>query len=154
MTGDGALARILGALAAASSEGPSIAVGWATVELDRAASGLATDLGIVAAAFLPAADSVVLGARCRVAYGILPDGQPLAILEPLTEGRLAAFLARFGEGPAATWTRSARSTQVPAGRRGAPARPGPFGFERLLPSGLGHGTYALLIEDGPGTILE
>ncbi len=149
MTGDGALERIRGALASASRERPPIALGWATVDVDRAAADLATELGISAAAFLPAADSVALGARCRVAYGILPDGQPLAIIEPLTEGRLAAFLARFGEGPAATWTRSAR---LLAGRRAASARPGPFGLERLMPGGPAHGPFSLLIEVEPGTI--
>ena len=144
---DGALERILGALAAASRERRAIAVGWATVDLERVASELAAELGISAAAFLPAADSIVLGARCRVAYGVLPDDQPLAILEPLTEGRLAATLARLGEGPAATWS---RSPEVKPGW--SLARPGPFGFERLVPGGPAYGPYSLLIENEPSTI--
>ena len=127
VTPSGALERILDALAAAP--GQPIALGWATVELDRAASELAAELGFSAAAFLPASDSIILGARCRVAYGVLPGGQPLAILEPRTEGRLAGSLARRGEGPVATWS---RSTDSAPGRHG-PAYPGPFGPERLRP---------------------
>jgi hypothetical protein len=145
--GDGALERITEALAGASGDHPPLAVGWATVELDRAAADLAAGLGISARAFLPAADSIVLGARCRVAYGVLPEGRPLAILEPRTEGRLAAFLARLGEGPAATWSRS--DEHEPARRT---AHPGPFGPERLLPGSPANGRYSLLIEDWPGTI--
>ena len=150
MTGEGALERIIGALTAASAQRRAIAVGWATVDLDRAVADLAAELGISVAAFLPAADSVVLGARCRVAYGVLPDSQPLAILEPRTEGRLAASLARVGEGPAATWSRSGEAGH---GRRASTARPGPFGFERLAPGGPAHGPFSLLIDDGPSTIL-
>ena len=144
-----ALDRIAAAMAAQAG-GPHrpIAVGWATVELDRAAAELAAELGFEAAAFLPAADSVVLGARCRVAYGVLPGGAPLAILEPRTEGLLAAALARHDEGPVVTW---ARSAQPPSGRH-LTLRPGPFGPERLEPGGPTHGPFLLLIEGEPGTI--
>ena len=148
MTASSAFDRILGVLGDASREHHPIAIGWATVDRDRAAAELAAELGTSAAAFLPAADSTVLGARCRVAYGVLPDGQPLAILEPATEGRLAALLARLGEGPAATWSRSWESGHD---RRASAARPGPFGFERLEP-GPAQGPFSLLIEDGPSTI--
>ena len=145
----GALERILDALAAAP--GRPLALGWATVELERAASELGVLLGIRTAAFLPASDSTVLGARCRVAYGVLPDGLPLAILEPRTEGRLAGSLARRGEGPAATWTRPSDPTP---GRRQGPAHPEPFGPERLSADSPAHGPYALLIDGEPGTIDE
>lgn len=150
MTGPRALERILAALAAAPARPIPLAVGWATVDLDRATAELATELGIEAAAFLPAADSVVLGARCRVAFGVLPDGAPLAILEPRTEGRLAATLARHGEGPSVTWARS------PVKIGGGPSRArraGPFGPERLDRGTPTDGPSLLLIGDGPGTIL-
>jgi hypothetical protein len=150
VTAPRALDRIMGALTGPVGEDwAPLAVGWASVDLERAASELAAELGIAVAAFLPAADSVVLGARCVIAHGVLADGQPLAILEPRTEGRLAALLARRGEGPAATWARSAAST---AGGRTGTASPGPFGFERLASGWPAHGVYRLLIEDGPGTI--
>ena len=150
MTTSDALDQILATLETASEGRPALALGWATVELDRAAAELATELGTVAAAFLPAADSVVLGARCRVAYGVLPEGRPLAILEPRTEGRLAGRLARLGEGPAAIWSRAAGPR---LGRRQpGSAQPGPFGPERLLSGGPAQGPYSLLIEGEPGTI--
>jgi hypothetical protein len=150
VTGPDALARILGALATETGEQAPIAIGWATVDLHRAAAELAAELGISVAAFLPAADSVVLGARCSVAYAVLPRGQPLAILEPRTEGRLAGRLARVGEGPAATWSRAV-GTRL-GRRQAAAAQPGPFGSERLLSGGPAQGPYTLLIEDEPGTI--
>lgn len=145
----GALERIRAAIAAAPMDRPALAIGWATVELDRAVADLAIELGTVPAAFLPAADSVALGACCRVAYGVLPGDRPLAILEPRTEGRLAAFLARGGEGPAATWSRG-----TDPGEPGARAadRPGPFGPERLLPGEPVNGPFSLLIVGDPGTI--
>ena len=135
-------------LATAEAERP-VALGWATVELDRAALELAAELRIGVAAFLPAADSVVLGARCRIAYGVLTGGRPLVLLEPATEGLLAVALARRGEGPAATWDRAADATTTPGT---GTAQPGPFGLERLAPGGPAHGPYRLLIDDGPGTI--
>jgi hypothetical protein len=144
-----ALDRIAAALASeAGGQHRPIALGWATVELDRAAAELAAELGVDARAFLPAADSVVLGARCRVAYGVLTGGAPLAILEPSTEGRLAGALARHGEGPTVTWARS----ESP--RRGRPPtlRPGPFGPERLDPVAPTYGPFLLLVEGDPGTI--
>ena len=147
--GTGALERLLAALAPATGEPAPLAIGWATVEIDRAARELATELDTVPAAFLPAAGSLLLGARCRVAYGVLPGGMPLAILEPITEGRLAAFLARNDEGPAATWS---RPTEAAHGRDRTSIRPGPFGFERLAPGRPGHGPFRLLIEGEPGTI--
>jgi hypothetical protein len=145
---DTALDRILEALAAAPRRQRLIAVGWATVDMDRAAAELAVELGLTAPAFLRAADSIVLGARCRVADGVLTGGARLAILEPGTEGRLAAALARHGEGPSVTWAQSLEA----ANQRSASLRPGPFGPERLQPGGPPQGPFLLLIEDGPGTI--
>lgn len=124
----------------------AVAIGWATVELDRAARELGPRFraGVV---FGSVPGSEILGARCRSAR-IVVDGVGLALvlLEPTTEGRLAAFLARSGEGWAATWFRSAdagagddaddhpgRDPDAGAGipREGA-WRPGPFGPERLV----------------------
>ena len=150
MTGSGALDRILAAVAPAPGRPDPLVVGWATVDLDRATAELATELGIATAAFLSAPDSVVLGARSRVAFGVLPGGMPLAILEPRTEGRLAAALARQGEGPWVTWARSA----VKIGRGPSRSRrPGPFGPEHMYPGTPTDGPFLLLIGDGPGTIL-
>lgn len=125
-----------------------IALGWATVELDRAATELSLAGGFPPAAFVPAADSIALGARCRVAVGILAGGLALAILEPSTEGRLAATLARFGEGPAAVWCATVADVAAAA----QPVRPGPFGPERLVPGGPTHGPHRFLIGTAAGTI--
>jgi len=124
------------------------AIGWATVDLDRAVEELAGELGISIAALGEAPGSPALGARCRVAVGALPHGLSLAVLEPRTEGRLAASLARFGEGPAAVWYVALED----GGAGTSPARPGPFGPERLVPGDPVHGPHRLLIAPGTGTI--
>jgi hypothetical protein len=145
--GSTVLDSIREALDAAGASRP-VAVGWATVELDRAAAELAGSLGLTPDAFVPEHDSVVLGARCRVAPGVLPDGLSLAILEPIAEGRLAGRLARLGEGPAAVWAPPEPGVTAD----GSGGRPGPFGPERLAPGGPVQGPYRLLIVDAPGTI--
>jgi hypothetical protein len=75
-----------------------VAVGWATVDLDRAW----VELGETAAA-QPADGARVqdelLGAWARLLGSSSGDIQSV-LLEPFTEGRLAASLARRGEGPA------------------------------------------------------
>jgi hypothetical protein len=66
-----------------------LAIGWATVDLERTLSSLAgRDAG-------PETSEPSLGARGRV-IGAGPIR--LVLLEPSTEGRLAAALARHGEG--------------------------------------------------------
>lgn len=77
-----------------------IAVGWATVDLDRAATGLAGQAELDASRLRPSPDDEALGAFARRLD--LPDGV-LLLLEPRTEGRLAAALARHGEGPIAAY---------------------------------------------------
>jgi hypothetical protein len=147
--------RIQAALTAATSDpgrslGRPRGLGWATVELDRAARELTAELGLPADAFAPAADSVVLGARCRVAPGALGGEVAVAILEPATEGLLAGMLARFGEGPAAIWF----FTEDAASASGPGAFPGPFGPERPVPNdqaGRG-GVRWFLIGPAAGTI--
>ena len=105
----------------------AVAVGWATVELDRAARELA-HLLVPGSGFGPATRSATLGDRCRV--GTTPgtaagrSGLVIVLLEPDTEGRLARALARSGEGWVATWVASTDPRPD--------ARPGPFGAERLL----------------------
>ena len=137
------------AVAAHAAPVSAFALGWATVELDRAASELASELGRTVGSFVVAPDSVALGARCRVAHVALGDGLALAILEAATEGRLAATLARLGEGPAAVWFAAGPDA---AWVDAAPARPGPFGPERILPGGPVHGPHRFLIATEAGTI--
>jgi hypothetical protein len=75
----------------------------------------------------------------------------IVLLEPSTEGRLAASLARYGEGPMAVWLEVARLRDAEAMlRRGAVAISapdhGPLGLERLLLDGPIHGPHRLLVE--------
>lgn len=126
----------------------TIAVGWATVELDRAARELA-DLLVGDADLVDGPASPILGARTRLGRTVAGDGREirLAILEPTTEGRLAATLARAGEGWAATWTAMpAGPTPQSGGSRLSAARPGPFGPERLILGGPPAGPHRLLVE--------
>lgn len=107
--------------------GAALAVGWATVELDRATEELAHLLA-PDAAFRDAPSSVLLGARCRIGPAAAPATMRIVLLEPDTEGRLAATLARSGEGWVATWEIEDATV---GGRSVSAARPGPLGLERL-----------------------
>lgn len=139
-----------------SVAGRTIAVGWATVDLDRAVEELGDVLGLPSGRFVVAPDTRHLGARCRVANAVLPDESGLAVLEPTTEGRLAATLARLGEGPAATWLavatgRGRRATAMEWDGTFSAPHDGPFGPERLVRGGPVHGPHRLLVGP-PGTI--
>jgi hypothetical protein len=129
----------------------TLAVGWATVETERSIASIATDLHIPPAAFLPAPDSEVLGARCLVAGGVLPGGAALVVLEAATEGLLAAALARHDEGPRVIWI---GRDDPGAAAEAAAARPspGPFGPERLLLGLATDSVRRLLVSVPPGTI--
>lgn len=120
-----------------------VAIGWACVELDRAAMELAPLLPD-GERFEEADASLTLGARCRAAHaGDAFGGILVVLLEPATEGRLAAFLARFGEGWAADWIDVA--AEVHAASR-PPTRLGPVGPERLLGTHPASGRFRLLVE--------
>jgi hypothetical protein len=106
-----------------------LAVGWATVELDRAAA----ELGGGPLAWADGPRDALLGARVRIAAADAPAGVALVLLEPDTEGRIAAALARHGEGVVAAWVRATDDEDdAPDGRVGwSAASVGPFGRERL-----------------------
>lgn len=154
------LSSLLGAAATSQAEaltrGHAIAVGWATVELDRAVTELAAALRIPSGRFADAPDSPSLGARCLVAADFLQGVISLAVLEPNTEGWLAATLARHDEGPAAVWLAVEDLADAVAALRRAGGhlsqpQAGPFGVERLILGGSIHGPHRLLVER-PGTI--
>lgn len=121
----------------------AMAVGWATVELDRAAREL-SHLLAAGTAFSPAASSVILGARCRSGPAA-EAGLWIALLEPDTEGRLAGTLARSGEGWAASWEPAGAS----GARRLSAERPGPFGPERLVLGGPFGSPHRFVVEAVP-----
>lgn len=155
------LRAILAATAAAGGEatasalGRVIAVGWATVELDRAARELAGALGSQPSSFGPTAGSEALGAYAWSAPGALDGGAAVVLLEPSTEGRLAAHLARHGEGPVAVWHEAAGvdDPAVSAVTPLEPPSPGPFGPERAVRAPAGDaGPYRFIVGPGAGTI--
>jgi len=126
-----------------SGGGRPLAIGWATVELDRAARDLGAALDID---FVDAAPSVHLGAACRRSSTTV-EGVDVVLLEPDTEGRLAATLVRHDEGWAAVW-RAVDPSQRRGESRGrlSAARPGPFGGERLALSAPITGPHHLWVE--------
>ena len=127
----------------------ALGVGWATVELDRAARELA-HLLVPGSAFADAPSSVLLGARCRVGPAADDAVLQIVLLEPDSEGPLAATLARGGEGWAATWilTSPVSPRMADPGRSGALStpRPGPFGPERLLLGGRRPAPHRLIVD--------
>jgi hypothetical protein len=144
----------------------SVAIGWATVELARAEADLRAARGgqgqagpreVEPAAELPADE--LLGARCR----LLPSSAdpPIVLLEPSTEGRLAASLARFGEGPVALYLR-VPARVVARFRVVAPAsgvhcsRPaaGPFGTAVLVLDGAPSGPHLVVTEAATAGTIE
>jgi hypothetical protein len=138
-----------------SVAGKTVALGWATVDMERAVREVGDALGIPADRFVVAPDTRLLGATCRMASGVLPGGAAVVVLEPATEGRLAATLARLGEGPSATWLVGPEDPAAGEGPAEAIAtsaqRDGPLGPERLVLGGPAHGPHRLLVRP-PGTI--
>jgi len=126
-----------------------VAIGWATVEIER----FAADLGSPA---IPCPNDVILGAFAASVAG----DPPLVLLEPETEGRLVASLAHWGEGPVALYLAANGTT---GGLAGVAARlhasgfhataiaPGPFGPELAIVGGPVRGPHLLFCEHGgPG----
>ncbi len=130
-----------------------VAVIWATVDLERAEADLSPWLepldSLAAAALL---DEPHLGGRGRVrATSGLPGGR-LVLLEPTTEGALAASLARDGEGPCGLYVRAGSALLQSAlpGRPRPRRRAGPLGVSVRLRTAVRAGPHLLLLE--PGTI--
>ena len=123
----------------------AVILGWATVELDRAAEEVG---GLVEAADRavaePLPDDRVLGARCRrLRFG----ETAVLLLEPSTEGRLAASLARRGEGFTVRYLLADRGAIDRARQAGftlTSAGHGPFGIERLVVVGPRSGPFLIL----------
>jgi hypothetical protein len=129
--------------------GSTLAEIWATVEIDRALTDLGRSwrpVGGIAAAV----DDPLLGAR--VAIVTRADGDiPIALAEPSTEGRLAATLARHGEGPAGRYVRSPidldglRDLAADAGVSISRSAIGPFGPAVLVVASVA-GPHLILVE--------
>jgi hypothetical protein len=121
---------------------------WATVELERALADLAG--GVDRAAAEPGSPAVprpaarpsidpLLGARVVVVTD--EDGTRIAVAEPSTEGRLAAVLARQGEGPAGRYVHAPvgiaalRPLAAAAGVILSAPADGPFGPSVIVAAG-------------------
>ena len=119
---------------------PIVGIGWATVELDRAAREL-SGIGTFEATHRDAN----LGAsvrRARLADRSLPA---LLLLEPDKEGILAASLARFGEGVAAAYLGPLDRADVDDTPRLGPPQPGPLGPARLVIGRARWGPHVLVL---------
>ena len=124
------LAAAFGALGRAGIAQPGLmAVGWATVDAERAA---AEQSGID---FVPTVPEEAMGARAWLGRAGAVD---VVLLEPNTEGRLAAALARRGEGIAVLYL--AVDALDGATRMTALGRPG-----RLLPQGTPWGPFVIVV---------
>lgn len=130
------------------ASGPVVAVAWATVDGERALGEL-TARWPALPPFGALPDDAVLGATVVGTVAPVAGDVRLALVEPNTEGRLAASLARRGEGPVAVWI---AATTRPAQIQRSSVSEGPFGPERLVLGGAPGGPHVLLLERAAGTI--
>jgi hypothetical protein len=135
--------------AARAIAGPAaveLAVIWATVDLDRTLAERR-----IAPTAIRLLEDTLLGARV-VVTSAEPGGSPLAIAEPITEGRLAATLARHGEGPAGRYVavpdgiRMARARAAEAGFAVSRTQGGPFGASILVLTGPVSGPHLIVCD--------
>ena len=152
IAGAGALAATAGDASegdAPPNERRVLAVIWATVDRDR----VLADLDVAAERL---AEDPHLGASVTLVRPA--DGHPIAILEPVTEGRLAATLARRGEGPGGEYVETPLSLEAIGGAAAAAGlvigRPadGPFGRSVLVLPRRAGGPHLVLVEPSAGTI--
>lgn len=138
LTDLGALVRGLAALRGADLP-RLLAVGWATVDLERTLADIGTP-GVS-----NTLDEPLLGAR---AVRLDAGGTTILVLEPATEGRLASALARRGEGICALYLTptDAPATQEAPGdavRKTALGLPG-----RLMPHDQPWGPFVIEVRTG------
>jgi hypothetical protein len=122
-------------------------VGWGTVELDRAALELGAGGEVT-----DAPPDELMGAVCRV---VRREGERVVLLEPSTEGPLAAFLARFGEGVAVRYLQPGHDAAGRLRESGfalSKASGGPIGRQRLVLGGSRWGPHIIVVEPGAATI--
>ena len=122
---------------------------WATVDMERAL----VEFGLNPARATAAVDDPLLGARV-VVPGQGDVDTTIALAEPSTEGRLAATLARQGEGPAGRYVGvpidldEIRTLAAAAGIAISRPAVGPFGREVLV-FGAGLGGRSLVLVEQP-----
>lgn len=157
LNGAEAIAAALPIIDRVAGPGVRRVTGWATVDLDRAEQDLAAAFvasGSATSRDLP--EDTLLGARCRlVTFGV--GEREVLLLEPSTEGRIAASLARFGEGPIAIYVVAPKpqfgDTVRDMGRSGlvlSAEAAGPFGRQRLVAGGPPWGAHLAVAESQAG----
>jgi hypothetical protein len=119
---------------------PVVGLAWATVELDRASRELAA-----VGRFEAAPRDANLGATARRARFADRSRPAIALVEPDTEGLLAAALARFGEGIRAVYLGPLDRADVDDTPRLGPPRPGPLGPARLVIGRPAWGPHVLVL---------
>ena len=121
-----------------------LAIGLATVELERAVATLNAQQPDLR--FTPAADDELLGGRCLVAAVAADEGigSRVVLLEPSTEGLLAASLARHGEGPAAVY--GLLDADGPGERLLSTRAQGPLGWGRLVLGRSRFGPHVVILD--------
>jgi hypothetical protein len=128
----------------------TVAIGWATVDIEAVVKALEGDGE--AATFEPASRDACLGARAVVHRPAAGVAEPIQVLlEPDTESRLAASLARHGEGFVAIWFVGAAGAGLPealGARLGAPSD-GPLGPERPLLGAAPTGPHVFVLQAAP-----
>ena len=136
---------------ARAAVGPRAEVeGWATVDLERAQSALCNG----GPAAEPVPDDELLGARCRLLRRGPDAADQLVLLEPATEGRLAASLARHGEGRAVTYLLAGSDAAArlrAAGLLVSAEAGGPLGPSRLVLGGERWGPHVIVVSGGTGS---
>jgi hypothetical protein len=132
---------------------------WATVDTDRAIADLIS-AGPRGAVPRRLADDPLLGAAVTLLAPPAgdPGAIPVAVVEPNTVGRLAATLARHGEGDAGRYVaapaglRSVRSRAAGLGIRVSRTESGPFGPSLLVLEWPVGGPHLLIVDLPTGTI--
>jgi hypothetical protein len=145
--------RIIAALLIDPGPVTPLATIWATVDRERARSAVG---GI--AEELPGDEH--LGAWVTLLAHDAAHEPPIALLEPSTEGRLAAWLARNGEGPAGRYVGvdgagafdGLASRAAALGLGVTPVAGGPFGPSRLVIGRSRSAPNLVLVDRRAGTI--
>ena len=134
--------------------GSTLADLWATVEIDRALTDLGRSGPPVGLIGVPV-DDPLLGARVAL-VSAADGGIPIALAEPSSEGRLAATLARHGEGPAGRYVQSPigldalRDLAAAAGVSLSGPAIGPFGPAVLVVTAVA-GPHLILVGPSPSS---
>jgi hypothetical protein len=153
-----ALARLAAARARLEPLGELtvVALGYAILDLDQAEADANATIAHDGAR--PAPDDALLGARCRIV--VTPSGPWIVLLEPSTEGRLAASLARYGQVPIVEYlapTTHGAGTVAAASSSGialSPPTGGPLGLERLVLGNPPWGPHLILVDEDPRGALQ